>query len=91
MVNILLPSAFLEVNFTVMRKLLFIVMLIASMAFTQGEEKVYVCRSIYAETYHKEICEGARNCYTPVVQTTLKEALEMKRRKCKLCYGFDDE
>ena len=50
--------------------------------------KVYICTGPQSKCYHKtNKCNGLKNCSKEIKQITLKEAEEMGRRPCKVCYG----
>ena len=48
---------------------------------------VYVCTGPKAEVYHsRSNCKGLSRCSGTIKKMTLSEAIEKKRRACKLCY-----
>jgi hypothetical protein len=50
-------------------------------------EYVYVCTGPKAVCYHKtNTCKGIKNCAKEIKKVTKKDALDLKRRPCKLCY-----
>lgn len=49
--------------------------------------KVYVVMSDKAYAYHRtRECSAVRRSKHPVKEVSLEEALEMNRKKCRLCY-----
>lgn len=54
---------------------------------TKDVDKVWICASSGAKTYHKtKACSGLNNCKAAKKEITLKEAEKMGRRPCKICY-----
>ncbi len=52
-----------------------------------ADQKVYICTGPKSVCYHKtKTCSGLNRCSGQVKQVSLREAQEMGRRKCKVCY-----
>ncbi|MFH1049322.1 MAG: hypothetical protein V1779_00165 [bacterium] len=61
---------------------------ITNTVFAQKEKCVVICQGRYAKVYHSSAnCRGLNNCRGGVITVTLKEALNMGRRPCKVCGG----
>ena len=69
-------------------KTLFPALLLAATLFvSDAENKVYICTGPKSECYHKSsTCRGLSKCSGQVKQVTLKEAQQLHRRACKICY-----
>ena len=73
-----------------MKKVLFLLTMCIALNVSAGDtkdvDKVWICASSGATTYHKtKACSGLSNCKAVKKEITLKEAKEMGRRPCKIC------
>ena len=58
-----------------------------SLFITGSNSKVYICTGPKSECYHKtSTCRGLSKCSGQMKQVTLKEAQQLHRRQCKVCY-----
>ncbi|OAV63985.1 hypothetical protein Barb6XT_02969 [Bacteroidales bacterium Barb6XT] len=63
------------------------IMIIPLLAADTKTQNVVVCMGKNAKVYHASSnCSGLRNCRGGVKTVTLKEAQDMGRRACKICY-----
>ncbi|WP_074024105.1 hypothetical protein [Gabonia massiliensis] len=73
-----------------MKKLLFISLLLfplLSAGVKESSSTVYICNGPKSYAYHKtDKCKGLRRCSTEIEAVSLKEALDMGRKACKICY-----
>lgn len=81
---------------TDMRKLLFLSLLlfpllgsgeIETSNCTSKAKSVYICTGPQSKVYHStNECKGLSRCSASVDAVTLKEAQDLGRRACKVCY-----
>lgn len=74
-------------NIAIMKKALFLLSLSILFSTCNPDKNVYVCTGSSSVAYHKtKTCKGLRNCGSEIKSITPKEAKEMNRRPCKICY-----
>lgn len=66
-------------------------LLILATAFMLSAPKpageVYVCKSKTSVAYHaSQTCRGLNRCTHEIVTVSVKEAQDMGKRACKICY-----
>ena len=53
----------------------------------ENKTYVWICNSKTANHYHShEDCRGLKNCKSEIKKVTLKYALSINRKACKICY-----
>ena len=79
------PKHLMPLKYLIVLTLLLIV-LFATCAGNQ--EKIFICSSPNAKTYHNnKNCGGLNQCSYEINTATIEEAHKFGRRKCKRCYG----
>lgn len=54
---------------------------------TENDTKVVICTGGSSTKYHASArCNGLHNCKGEIISITKKEATEMNRTPCKICY-----
>jgi len=48
---------------------------------------IYICTGKYAKSYHSsQYCKGINACRSEIKTITLKQAVDLGRKPCKMCY-----
>ena len=54
---------------------------------TPAEQMVYICTGAQSKKYHADKnCRGLNSCSGTIKQISVKDAIDMGRTPCKICY-----
>lgn len=64
----------------------FLLLIVSLYLIPVQQDTVLICKSAGAYAYHNHQCRGLKACMHIIETVTLKEALDLHRTPCEICY-----
>lgn len=85
---ILLQKNYALTIISMKKSVLLFYVLLGIITLSSCADNVYICTGGYSRRFHRtEYCKGLRNCSGIVKKLTKKEAIDMYKTPCHICYS----